>query len=111
MKFRNEQGKIATSDTENTRLAGEHFTKVFNRNAEIDLEYIHRMLRKAILFELADPISFIEFTQAINKLTWHKSSGINRVSPNMLKTLDDENKYVLYLFIKDWIEDNTIIYE
>ena len=62
MKFRNEQGKIAISDTENTRLASEHFIKIFNRNAEVDLEYIHRMLWKAILFKLADRISFMEFT-------------------------------------------------
>jgi len=110
MKFRNEQGKIAILDTENTRLAGEHFTKVFNRNAEVDLEYVNRIPRKITLFELADPISFVEFTEAVNKLTWHKSPGMNGVSPNMLKTLDNKNKYVL-LFIKDWIEDSTIIYE
>ena len=111
MKFRNEQGKIAISDTENVRLADEHFTKVFNRDAEVDMDYIHQTPRKATLFELANSISFVEFIQAVDKLTWHKSPGINGVSPNMIKTLDDENKYVLYLFIKDWMEDNTITYE
>ena len=36
---------------------------------------------------------------------------MNGVSPNMVKTLDDENKYVLYLFIKDWMNNSMITYE
>ena len=111
MKFRKEQDEIAILDTETTRWTSEYFAKVLNRNAEEDIEYLHQMLRKAVLFELANPISLIEFNQTANKITQHKSLGINGALPNIIKTLDDENKFALCLFIKDQIEDSAITHE
>lgn len=36
---------------------------------------------------------------------------MNGVSPNILKSLDKEQRIILYKFIKDWIDNPDLIYE
>ena len=83
LKFRGKDGKIATTDRENAEIAGAHFTKVFNRDAFIDWDHINKTIQK-IMYSLADPITFKEFNNAIDKVCWHKIPGINGVLPNMI---------------------------
>jgi len=36
--------------------------------------------------------------------------GINGISPNILKALNEDNRRVLFEFIKMWMEDEDVIY-
>jgi len=111
LKFRNKDGSIATSDRENAILAGEHFTKVFNRDASVDWDHINKTTQKEILNCLADTLTFGEFNLAIEKLSWHKSPGKNGVSPNMIKALDVENRRILFRFMRDWMENDDLTFD
>ena len=111
MKFYDSKGNIAIIDKENANLAAEHFNKVFNRDTKVDQKYIHNKNHKPRVNKLVEPISWEEFNCAINKLTQHKVLGINGILPNLLKVLDDCNRQVLFEFMRDWIEDNSIMYE
>ena len=111
LKFRGRDGKIAITDRENALLAGEHFTKVFNRDARVDWDHVDRTIQKEILISLAAPLTFGEFVLAIEKLCWHKSPGKNGVSPNMIKALDEANRRVLFLFMRDWMENDDLIFD
>ena len=101
MKFYDSDRSIAISDKQNTKLVAEYFNKVFNWDTEVDWEYIQSKKCKPIVDTLADPINFIEFSAAIDKLSWHKVPGINRVSPNMIKALNNNNRVVLFEFTQD----------
>ena len=111
LKFRSEDGKIATTNRENAILAGEHFTKVFNRDARVDWDHVDRTAQKEMVISLAAPLTFGEFVLAIEKLCWHKSPGKNGVSPNMIKALDDTNRRVLFMFMCDWMENEDMVFD
>ena len=51
------------------------------------------------MHSLADSITFEEFNNAIDKVYWDKSLGINGVSPNMIKALNVKNRWILFRFI------------
>ena len=101
MKFCDSDGSIAISDKQNTKLAAEYFNKVFNRDEEVDWEYIQSKKCKPTVDNLADSINFIKFSAVIDKLSWHKAPGINGVSPNMIKALNNDNMVVLFKFTQD----------
>ena len=46
----------------------------------------------------------------IENLIWHKALGINGISPNILKVLDSGKQLILFNFIREWIEDDSIIH-
>ena len=78
-----------------------HFTKVFNWECHIDWEHINTIELKRCITKLDDELLFKEFNNVLDKLVWHKSLGFNRISPNILKLLDEEHYRVLYRFIKE----------
>ena len=45
----------------------------------------------------------------INKLTLHKAPGLNGISPNVIKVLNEENKKVLFQICCDYFNDNLDI--
>ena len=52
-------------------------------------------------------MNFQEFNVAIKKLTLHKATGLNGVSPNAIKALDDDNKLILFRLCAEYF-DNTV---
>ena len=52
--------------------------------------------QKPINNNINSPLSWKEFIIAINKLTLHKDPGLNGISPNAMKALNDENMRVLF---------------
>ena len=65
-----------------------------------------------MIYSSGDPINFIEINAALDKLSWHKSPGINnRVSLNMIKALNKENYRVLFLFIHNWMDNENLTYK
>ena len=111
MKFKDRNSNLAKMDVENTRIVGEHFSKVFNRDSKLDWEYVNKTPNKKLIQELAQELTFEELDKAVNALAWHKSPSINRVSPNTLKLLDEPYRRILFRFIKQWMDDSSMIFE
>ena len=105
MEFKEENGVLMTSDADNARLIADFFEKLFNHDADVDWNHVNGTKQRLIIVELGYPICFQEFYHDINKLTWHKTSGINVVSPNVIKSLDFNNKLALFEFSKVQKED------
>ena len=53
----------------------------------------------------------MEFNRAIKKIILHKTLGLNGVSPNVIKALDDENRNVLFGICYYFFDDNVEIEE
>ena len=47
----------------------------------------------------------------MNALAWYKSPSINGVSPNALKLLDKLHRQILFRFIKQWMDDPSVIFK
>ena len=84
---------------------------MFNSDADFDCNHVNGIKQKLMLYEMGEAISFNEFCHAINRLTWHKSPVTNSTSPNTIKSLDANNKIILFEFIKAWMDDENIKYE
>ena len=100
INIRKENSKIVISDYNNAKLASGHFHKVLNYNVVVDWDHINYFKQKRVVCELADQIFFNKFEVVLGKLTQHKSLGLNSVSLNILKSLNKENRRVLYEFIR-----------
>ena len=50
-----------------------------------------------------------EFNQAIEKMIPHKSPGLNGVSPNTIKALDNENRNMLFQICSDFPDSGVEI--
>lgn len=67
IQFFNKDSKIATTKNENTKLAAENFTKVFNKDTEVDQRHVRNRRRKLIIHRLDKPINYKELNLAIKK--------------------------------------------
>ena len=94
MRFANEDGTFTTSDEE-VEILSKFFHDVYNRNVSIDWSVLEEIKKKPTLKQLNDPLTRMEFNQAIKKKILHKAPGLNGVTPNAIKALDDENINVL----------------
>ena len=72
-------------------------------NLIVKVMYIGNMWKKHknCAHELADELLFEEFNNAVEKILWHKNPGFNRVSPNILKSLDEKYRIFIFKIIKD----------
>lgn len=69
----------------------EQFEKKCNSIVKIDWEILSELDQTPTHIEVDTPLDFKEFNYAINKLTLHKATELNQVSPNSIKVLDDDN--------------------
>ena len=63
------------------------------------------------MLSLVDLVIFIEFEDILNKLTWYKSLGMNSILLNILKVLYLNYKIILFIFIRDLIEDENLSHD
>lgn len=110
LKFIYNNGDIAVMDKDNVEISAEYLKKVFNRDASVDWEHVNRTKQKPVIEEFRSTITQIEFNMVIENLIWHKALGINGISPNILKVLDSGKQLILFNFIREWIEDDSIIH-
>ena len=95
MKFTIPNGLITRNDKETSDVLVEHFTKVFNRSAKVDMEHTKAIPRKNYFEEISGQMKFDESSDSLHKLTWHKVGGDNGVSPNALKVLNKNSRHKL----------------
>ena len=63
------------------------------------------------MLSLVDLVIFIDFEDILNKLTWYKSLGMNSILLNILKVLYLDYKIILFIFIRDLIEDENLSHD
>ena len=66
-----------------------------------------RIKKKPVLNYLNDPLSLLEFNKAIMKIILHKDPGLNGVSPNAIKALNDENRLILFQICSDFLDNDV----
>ena len=60
---------------------------------------------------LNEPLTFMEFRNAIKKLSIHKAPTLNGVSSNALKALDDDNTMIVFEIFSNYFERSYDIKE
>ena len=68
LKFKGEYKKVTTTYRENTVVSRKYFTKVFNREVEVDWNYTNKTEQKRIIIKLENLTSLDEFDNTINKV-------------------------------------------
>ena len=92
LKFKSEDRKIVKTNPKNARLVSNHFETVLKRDAIVDWENANKTTFNRVIYGIAKSLELEEFSQVAEKLTLHKAPGINSVSTNALKALDDDNR-------------------
>ena len=62
----------------------------------IEWVVLQEFFKNPVLNYLNDSLSLIEFNKAITKIILHKNPGLNGVSSNAIKALNDENRLILF---------------
>ena len=73
------------------------------------MDYFPRIKKKPVLNNLNDPLSLIEFNKGITKIFLHIAPGLNGVSPNAIKALNDENRLILFQICSDCLDNDVKI--
>ena len=91
MAFRRSDGNLAQNDEENMEVLEPHFMKVFNMKREVKFEAINRIPQRDTMHKNEEDISFTRFEEALEGLTNNKAARDNKVPPNAVKALENEN--------------------
>ena len=110
MKFLMPNGSVTKNDSETAETLVNHFTKVFNRTVQVDMEYIKALPHHEVFYEISSLMSINELSNTLLKLTWHKAGSENCVSPNALKVLNYNNRRKLLDFITLWLTNDYFTY-
>ena len=95
-------GDLETTDAENASVFGPHFHRVFNNHIPIHWPVLDHIKQIEVMYKLDQPISWDEINKSATKLANNTAPGLNVVSPNAFKALDDENLSWLILFYKQF---------
>ena len=98
-------GVLAFTNEENASISGPHLDKVYNAKIPVDWDYVRQMIKKRKIWSLNDPILWWDFEQAIANLTYDEAVGLNKVSPNAIKALADDNITHLVNFCNSFFAD------
>lgn len=67
-----------------------------NSKVIIDWDFLKQLKKKSTKEDLGLLLSDFEFSNAIKKLTIHKVTGLNGISPNAIKVLNEKNRRILF---------------
>ena len=90
---------FSISDKETIGVLAKHLYHVHNRQISVDQKYLYNITPNKIMHEISRLMNLDELNIAIGKLAWYKAPGKNRVSPNAIKVLNEENRIILLQFI------------
>ena len=108
MRFANEDGTFTTLDEEVVEALSNTFHDVYNINVSMGLSITEEIKKKPAFNQLNNSLTRMEFNQAIKKIL-NKAPGLNGVSPNAIKDLDDKNRYVPFQICSDFFDSNVEI--
>ena len=99
--------KTGYNGQRNAGVLGPHFEKVFNNHRPIDWKVINKIKQRQTMHELNKPISWAELKTAIVKLANDKATGLNKVPPNVFKSLSNANLAHLLTFFNQYWEGES----
>ena len=77
----------------------------------IDWDLLKELEQKSSKDDLGLPLSYLEFLDTIKKITLHKGGGLNGISPNAIKALNEENRRTLFDVCRQYFNDEINIEE
>ena len=98
MRLRLTNGELATKDAKNAFVMRTHLEKVYRNHQPVDWSAPQGLLQQTSMLELNTLISWEEVKQAVTKLSNEKTPGLNDVTPNAFKALDNQNLLTLLDF-------------
>ena len=111
IRFKKLDGSFTSNEKEIILILTEHFIKVYNSEVIIDWTVLDYLEDKPMKMSLNEALTFLEFKNAIKILTLHKAPGLNGVSPNAIKALDDDNMIILFEICSKHFEGDCDILE
>ena len=111
MSFQLPKSTFSSTNEEHVEILCKHFINIHNSKVCIDWKILDELSNKEINTNLDIPLSLKGFKRAIKKLTLYKAPGLNRVSPNAIKALDEKNIQVLFDICSRYFEGNFKIEE
>eukprot|EP00978_Attheya_sp_CCMP212_P040237 scaffold217553_cov44-Attheya_sp.AAC.1 len=110
--MRKADGNLATSDSDNADIMGEHFTKVFNNHRLIDSSVLDELKQKPIIESLVDQPTEVEFDKALRNIANGKIPGESGIKLEALKgLLDEEHIQIMRDFLNTYWTDPTVDFE
>ena len=85
MKFTLLNGLITKNDEEVADALLSHFSKVYNRNVEVDWIFLRRIKKCEVMHSIGNFMSLEDLDVCLEKLTWHKSPGKITFRPTLSK--------------------------
>ena len=105
--FFNEKSTLASNNKENIEILSKFLNKVYNSTTVVDFTILDDIKQQPPLNSINHPISFLEFTTALRKLTLGKAPGLNGVTTDALKSLDIPNQRKLYAHCENFFSSPT----
>ena len=100
-------GRKANNDKENMSVLQPHCEKLFNNIKPVSLTALDNIDQRNIETSLDDPITWKEFTRALNGLKNNKSPGANEVPAEAFKAMNNKNRSIIFNFINDFWNDES----
>ena len=89
-QFKDPNGTIGTDDHANADIIQQYYQGVYSQEVNIDQNEINNLPQHQFNYELGDPPTYQEVTQAIKRTASEKSPGQTAVTTDMLKNLPPE---------------------
>ena len=78
---------------------------ILNRFSNEDLNACDEIKTRPPVSSMDKRLTFAAFASAIKSMKWHSAPGLNGISPNVIKSLNDQKKRCLYKFIFQYFEE------
>jgi hypothetical protein len=107
MAMKLENGDLASNAKENMSVFGMHFYKVLNNHRPVDNSVLNLIKQKPCLTAINAPITLKEVKHAINKLKKGKAPGLNGITPEALKAMDDTPRWTVHKHVSNFFDGKT----
>ena len=111
MSFRLPNGKRSKRDSKHMSVLRPHFSKTFDNKQSIDQTVLEENRSRQVQYDIAGELTYEEFENAIRSLNNHTSPGLNGITSEQIKALDDDHREILFLIIKEYFDNTTDIPE
>ena len=95
--------ELVTTDAENAFIFSPHFHRVFNNHIPLGCPVLENIKQREVMDKIYQPISWDEIKKTTTKSANYKAPGINYVTPNAFKALDNKNlSWILIFYNQFW---------
>ena len=99
MALLKDDGTKTTNDKENIAIMRSHCEKLFNNKKVVSPDALDLIDQRNTETDLDNPITWKEFTKAINGLKNNKSPGSNEIPAEAFKAMNNKNRNHIFSFI------------